>query len=262
MRIILIHSLLFFALHDELLAQTFRLSINEAVFLINKNKKTVHDSLASLNYSYKGRQGEFEQYDKEKLFGYSQLNVNFKNQKLNTIGWSESVLYAPTIMSELLDQEFVLDENSLSTVQVYRNKSKLLMLTLIVHSGDGYIFVTIGRDQNNKEQTTANGQSNTQKLIFFTGTRKFCEELNIWYYLVTIKKDSIILKAYPGKENTARKDKSKPIEIIKGIIKNGKIITKDPPEYLTNRFKFEDGILYEVNNEGEYNDYHECKIED
>lgn len=97
------------------------------------------------------------------------------------------------------------------------------------------------------------------KSILFTGTKTFCDELQGWKYEVTIKNDSITLKLFPGSANSHYKNKSKPIEIIKGIIVNGKIITKDSPEYLTNRFKCTNGILYEVNNEGDYNDFPECK---
>lgn len=92
----------------------------------------------------------------------------------------------------------------------------------------------------------------------FQGTKKFCDDTNSWYYLVTISQNSITLKSFPGSENSAYSDKSKPKEIVKGIIKDGKIVTKDASEYLTNRFKFEDGVLSEVNNEGSFNDYKEC----
>ncbi|OJW30412.1 MAG: hypothetical protein BGO54_13325 [Sphingobacteriales bacterium 46-32] len=97
------------------------------------------------------------------------------------------------------------------------------------------------------------------KPLLFTGTKIFCDELQGWKYEVTIKNDSITLKLFPGSANDLYKNKSKSIEIIKGIFSNGKIVTKDLPEYLTNRFKYENGILYEVNNEGDYNDYSECK---
>ena len=93
----------------------------------------------------------------------------------------------------------------------------------------------------------------------FNGTRSFCDVEKSWKYEVTIKNDSIILKLFPGSANTYYKDKSKPKEVIKGIVTNGKIITKDSEEYLTNRFKYQNGILYEINNEGEYNDFSECK---
>jgi hypothetical protein len=93
----------------------------------------------------------------------------------------------------------------------------------------------------------------------FTGTRNFCDPEKSWKYLVTIKNDSITLKLFPGATNNHYQNNSKPIEVIKGIVANGKIITKDSPEYLTNRFRYEDGILYEVNNEGDYNNYPECK---
>jgi hypothetical protein len=60
---------------------------------------------------------------------------------------------------------------------------------------------------------------------WFTGTKKFCEETDSWYYLVTIKGDSIELKSYPGKSNDYHKDKTKAFESVRGVIRDGKIIT-------------------------------------
>jgi hypothetical protein len=58
--------------------------------------------------------------------------------------------------------------------------------------------------------------------------------------------------------NESHKDHTNPVEKIRGIIKGNEIVTNDPPQYKTNRFKFENGILCEVNNEGDYNEYTEC----
>jgi hypothetical protein len=63
---------------------------------------------------------------------------------------------------------------------------------------------------------------------------------------------------FPGNGNTNYIDKTKAIEIVHGVVKGGEIITSDASEYLSNRFKYENGVLYEVNNEGQYNDYVEC----
>jgi hypothetical protein len=103
----------------------------------------------------------------------------------------------------------------------------------------------------------AQKDSITNKL--FTGTKTFCDAEKVWKYEVTIMGDSIILKLFPGITNNQYKNKTIPREIVRGVVRNSKIVTKDPPEYLTNRFKYEGGILFEVNNEGDYNDYPECK---
>jgi len=71
--------------------------------------------------------------------------------------------------------------------------------------------------------------------------------------------NKITLQLYPGEKNDIHKNKTKPVEIIYGVFQGNKIVTNDPPQYKTNRFKFENGILYEVNNEGEYNEYNECQ---
>jgi len=92
----------------------------------------------------------------------------------------------------------------------------------------------------------------------FSGTKKFCDGLGSWYYLVTINGSNITLKSFADKKNSYHKNKTTPTEVINGVIKDGKIITKDAPEYLTNRFRFENGVLIEINNEGGDNPYTEC----
>jgi hypothetical protein len=94
---------------------------------------------------------------------------------------------------------------------------------------------------------------------WFVGTRKFCEEGDYWYYLVTISDSSITLISYPGTKNDHFKNKSQALYKISGHIEGQKIITNDSPEYRASRFKYENGILYELNNEGGYNDYKECE---
>jgi hypothetical protein len=90
-------------------------------------------------------------------------------------------------------------------------------------------------------------------ISWFTGTKMFCDGMELWYYKVTVKNDSITLFSYPGKENVH------PLEKIYGHIEGNKIITNDPPEYKAPRFKYENGILYELNNEGGYNYFKECE---
>ncbi|MBK7966867.1 MAG: hypothetical protein IPK10_17485 [Bacteroidetes bacterium] len=45
---------------------------------------------------------------------------------------------------------------------------------------------------------------------FFTGTKKFCDEEGYWYFLVTIDGNNIVLKSFPGENNTYHSDKTTP----------------------------------------------------
>ena len=114
-----------------------------------------------------------------------------------------------------------------------------------------------------KEIIKPSGNYDRPKAIFKgvngTGTKMFCDGLGGWYYKVTISGNDITLQLYADKKNESQKDHIKPVETIRGVIQDNKIITKDATEYKTNRFKFENGILYEVNDEGEYNEYKECQ---
>ncbi|WP_207516105.1 hypothetical protein [Longitalea luteola] len=94
---------------------------------------------------------------------------------------------------------------------------------------------------------------------WFTGTKKFCEEGEFWYYIVTISDNSITLISYPGAKNDHFKNKSQAIFTVYGHIEGNKIITSDSSEYKAPRFKYENGILYELNNERGYTDYKECE---
>ena len=97
--------------------------------------------------------------------------------------------------------------------------------------------------------------------VFFQGEKKYCEESRTWYYLVKIKDNLITLESYPDYNNDYHKNKAKPNEITKGKIV-GKRIKLFPnsseDEYNVDRFKIENGKLYEVNYEGDYNIYSEC----
>jgi len=115
-----------------------------------------------------------------------------------------------------------------------------------------------------KSPKTVNSNDNKK---FFTGKKKFCDGLKSWYYIVTIDGDNITFESYPDLENNLHKNKTKPFEVVKGKI-IGEIIKIHLPEncedcgqeYETGRFKYENGILYDANIEGGYNDYYECTI--
>jgi hypothetical protein len=87
----------------------------------------------------------------------------------------------------------------------------------------------------------------------FQGTKRFTD--GDWNYVVTIRQDSITLKLYPSATNTYHKDKTKAQAIVKGMIKEGDITTASDRSY-----KFENGNLYELNNEGGWNEYKEVTV--
>lgn len=86
----------------------------------------------------------------------------------------------------------------------------------------------------------------------FTGTKKFGDG-NGWEYVVTIDGYDITLKLYPTANNEFHKDRSKPHKTIIGFIKDGAIVSME------SQFKFENGSLYELNNEDSWNEYPEIK---
>jgi hypothetical protein len=87
----------------------------------------------------------------------------------------------------------------------------------------------------------------------FKGTKKFTD--GDWNYVVTVKQDSITLKLYPSATNMYYKNKIKAQAIVSGKIEEGKIVTSSDRTY-----KFENGNLYELNNEGDWNEYREVPL--
>lgn len=120
-------------------------------------------------------------------------------------------------------------------------------------------FKESSKQKNEKAIFKSGNENGLDSISLFTGTKKFCDEGEYWYYLVTISDSSITLISYPGTKNDHFKNKSQALYKINGHIEGNKIITNDPPEYRAPRFKYENGVLYELNNEGGYNDYRVCE---
>lgn len=94
---------------------------------------------------------------------------------------------------------------------------------------------------------------------FFSGTKTFCDGFDAWRIEVYISGNNISIKIFPDPKNPNFDSPSEAVETVNGKIENGKIVTNDPPEYLTNRYRYENSVLYEKNNEGGENEYRECK---
>ena len=166
--------------------------------------------------------------------------------------------------------EYTFEISDISELSVYSYSTELTETVNIVVFYEGQTIVTdaclesiqvIEKSMTEKDINDRYNVKNAKinKSKFFTGTKRFCDGLGGWLYEVTISGNNIMLKLFPDENNSYHKDKTQPVEIIKGKLEMGKINTNEPPEYLTNRFKFESGALYEMNNEGEYNEYNECK---
>lgn len=234
------------------------------------SKETIKDFSVSFYYKYRFEKNQSLQactYLAGNRIGYSLVDIQMAVEKMETDAKFREELLKVMVDVYKADEEFF-TLNLISIGMKATNAKELAR----------YIYQKYERSQEATAETdkisepkdsrksklpqakfTRPTQKDSISNRLFIGTKTFCDAEKIWKYEVTIKNDSMNLKLFPGSANSQYKNKSKPIEIIKGIVANGKIITKDSPEYLTNRFKFENGILYEVNNEGDYNDFPECK---
>ncbi|HAN37493.1 MAG TPA: hypothetical protein DCQ29_01205 [Chitinophagaceae bacterium] len=91
---------------------------------------------------------------------------------------------------------------------------------------------------------------------FYEGTKIYCDEYKYWYLKVTINTSKITIETYPGENNSYHQNKDTPKSVEKGFIKNSRIFISDERETL--EYKLENGILFQLNNEGGYSEYREC----
>jgi hypothetical protein len=239
------------------MAQERQFQIKEAEQLFYKSQNEITKVLIGKGYKFTDRLDEEYEFRKSTSSDEYKAEIGLNKQhKLESFLWSEHLLNARQIGSEVNQSHYKRDKNTLYGSDLIIDSLKGLRILITAHPEINTITLVMEvipgiRLQSNVENIKSSSQ-------FFIGTKKFSDEDQLWYYKVTIEESKIRLQLFAGEKNTYYKNKTIPNETINGIIKDGKIITKDPPEYKTNRFKFENGVLYEVNNEGGYNEYKEC----
>ena len=268
--------------------------INNLSDLIKVSDLSVYEMIEKLQYTWDIKTPSQEFLDNNRL-GKESMSFDYKGEREK--GDRNQVLKRITIGNFSNGEQFYLTELISNEKDVFnRIKNNLKNLGFELQSqgeimsmySDGNLLLKI-QTESYGETKLPNGFYSVQILIgsrtktyetyikylsndkgknnsgLFTGKKKFCEELKAWYYLVTIEKDNIAFELYPGAENDYYKNKTKPVEVVKGKI-IGNIIRIPRPEnckdcgdeYETGRFKYKNGVLYEANNEGEYNEYFEC----
>lgn len=240
----------------------------------NPSKETINDFSVSFYYKYKFEKNQSLQacaYLAGNRIGYSLVDIQVAVEKLETDSRFREELLKVMVDLYKADEEFF-TLNLMSVGMKATNAKELARYIYQKYERSSEVIEKNAKISKPKDSIREQPKSKLPQGKFtpptpkdsiskrlFTGTKIFCDEEKIWKYEVTIKGDSITLKLFPGSANSYHKNKSIPNKVIRGIVVKGKIVTKDPREYLTIRFKYENGILYEVNNEGNYNDFPECK---
>jgi hypothetical protein len=258
-------------------ARAQSITVAQAIEMIGESKTAVVKQLKSLDYVYKGMDTDFHLYTKDCDYYTCNLTVSYKNNLCNALSWKVPVHFASNTMREVLSNGFQLNtQASFGTIQSFQNFTKNLVLTLHDHSSrNNTIVIVIGSMGSEDNQSNHTDKSKTSatlskpKAVFspntskssapFTGLKFFCDDDAMWSYYVSVFGDEIILRLLPGRNNNQYPEKYKALSRIKGKVVKGRIDTDDPPEYLTDRFKFEDGKLLEVNNDGGYTVFSECE---
>ena len=244
--------------------------------LIGQTQNFVFKQIQLLGYNYRGLDVDFYTFTKQEEYGTSELTVSFKNRRCNTVGWNLFILFTSKTMRDVLSSGFKPNEKvRLADVQAFKHDERGLVLTIFDRSYENKIIVNLGRMSNEqlgslktdgvskhpeKPKAVFRPQTYPQRYdVPFQGTKSFCSEDDRWSYNVTILKDSVTLKLYPGKNNNYFKDKTEVREIIKGVMVNYAIVTNKYVHYLDARLKFENDKLLEKNDEGRYNEFEECR---
>lgn len=241
-------------------------SVNEITGLFSKDQPEVFDFIQSKEYEYKGAEAGFKRFSKHTLLGDYKLDLTFKNSKLDAIGMNQLVARGYLFIQDLNANNYAFSDNNVYSEDrglfvgcIYRfdNLESGMMCTILRSSeNENALWITFGKIP----KKTVKIQSTKKKIVlqksvavFFTGTKKFHDEGDNWVYKVTIYGNRIKLESYPGKNNDLHPNKLKVDDTYTGIIKNGKIII----DRHKSEFKFENGVLYEIDNEGMWDGYTE-----
>lgn len=221
-------------------------------------KEEVENKLKQFGYQFKSKDNSGNSsYLKENSTNTFEVNTVFKGNDLTYFSWNDTLIRGQFIVRDIgYDSSYVVDESKTNDYTgVYTTVSKEKGFQTVIFKTEfnikkAMIGFSLTKVANESLKATLDN--------FFLGTKVFCDETNDWKYAVSINDNKIKIVSYPGSNNSYYKNKSKPLEIVNGIIKNGKIVTKDAPEYLTNRFSYANGVFSEVNNEGGFNNYVKC----
>lgn len=94
-------------------------------------------------------------------------------------------------------------------------------------------------------------EENEVKYDLFNGTKSFVDRERTWKYVVTIKKDSVSILLYSIKPANSSSISHELKRKYNGTIKGNRFFFKGKDL----GFKYIDGTLYEMNNEGSWNEY-------
>lgn len=76
-------------------------TIGDAISLIGLPFNKMSDYLANKGYSFISSQNGVHTYRREFQFGTFEYNVNYKNDKVSVVMWSENIYYVRNILDEL-----------------------------------------------------------------------------------------------------------------------------------------------------------------
>jgi hypothetical protein len=151
---------LFLQLFLNSFAQALRqFKVEEIIGLFDKPQNEVYKYIAEKNYSYIGREDEFQKYEYISRFGTVHLAIVFKNSKLSVMATEESFVVAGNIVSDLLENYFIVESSATEVKEfiphqgcMYGLKNKklgLLAFYIISKFNPQLVIVNYSRDPKN-----------------------------------------------------------------------------------------------------------------
>lgn len=253
--------------------------INNLTDLLDVSKLTLQEMVSELQYTWETQQPE--QITTEKGFVTERYKFIYKQENAKQILQRSCRIELQTTLTFCITNFIFSDKALLDRIvknlkyngyelkgtqgkqSMYEDGNNVITVDTNFKNVKGVIVYNIGvvigsKNSNVNPNIKPETKAPKKEII------KFCEEFDAWYYIVEIEGENIVFKSYPTLTNTYHKNKGIN-EIFKGKIKNG-IITIERPKNCSDcgvgfekgKFKIENDILYDANNEGGYNEYFKC----
>ncbi|NIG56293.1 hypothetical protein [Chitinophaga sp. Cy-1792] len=194
------------------------------------------------------------------------MNAKLKSGPLKT--WVESYLrkkyYTPaeiSALATLMPKDYQLQDDVLDALFHYNEKylksvSDILAGTNL--SNKSFTEIINFQAYRGTVKDNPNYPVVRDNKEYFMNTLEFTDSDFYWRIIVTHWDYNLEIRSFPGKKNTAYKNKHRATDTVYAMIKDNTILTKDVEgKWLPGEFFYGKGKFYQINEEGSYNVYFE-----
>jgi hypothetical protein len=226
-----------------------QINVSHTLDLMGKSFDSARTLLTYQIYGYVEDKDGYSDFTYTSTDGVYDLRMFLKNDRVGGLMVMQNANDLPAIIADLgynnfqykpLGSQPAVPAPQAGSIYKYLNADSTIMCCVVFPINYNYT-----------NSIWLNYSYNVKKVIInppFQGTRKFTDG-DGWEYQVSILKNSITLKLFPTANNEYHKRTKIPFKTITGYFKGRKIITTQ------SKFKIENDSLYELNNEGGWNEY-------